>query len=286
MLLRKLPTTTLMCASNGSDSGFRSIDLQRYEHERSVGERNDAVAAEEPLQIRVEGRNFAVLMRTPGHDRELVAGFLISEGVIRSRQDLFDLVECPGSDAAGNVVDVWLKDPSSFRPELLARSGITSSSCGICGRQSIGEALQMHQQVSPGPPVAAATLFGLSGKLAGAQSGFKATGGLHACGLFRSNGELLAAREDVGRHNALDKLIGWACLGDGLPLSATALLLSGRVSFEMMQKSLAAGIPFVAAISAPTSLAVEFARCSGQTLIGFLRNGSCNVYAGPERLIE
>jgi FdhD protein len=252
----------------------------------------DAVAVEEPLEIRVGGRGVAVVMRTPGHDRELAAGFLVTEGMLTRRDDVLDLVRCaePGSPTPGaeNIIDVLLAPGAAVDFTRLTRHVFTSSSCGICSKATI-EAVRTQF-----PPLAAplaprrGVLAALPARLRAAQTGFARTGGLHAGALFDAEGNLEAVREDVGRHNALDKLIGRAFFAEQLPLSGRILLVSGRVSFELMQKALAAGIPCVAAISAPTTAAVEFAQASGQTLIGFLRpvagEGGAgmrmNVYAG------
>jgi FdhD protein len=263
------------------------IRLQRYEKGVLVGERADVVAAEEPLEIRVEGRPLAVVMRTPGHDRELAAGFLLTEGVIKSAKDLFDITLCvdPGVAGKGNAVDVALAHPEALDFEKLTRHVFTSSSCGICSTASIDLVLKRRRSLSDEVRVTAALLLSLPQRLARKQDTFKATGGLHACALFDAEGKLLAVREDVGRHNALDKLLGWALLGKRTPLHGHIVLLSGRASFEMMQKAHAGGIAIVAAISAPSSLAVEFARESGQTLAGFVRGRSMNLYTGAERIV-
>ncbi len=250
-------------------------------------ERDDVLAAEEPLEIRVEGRPLAVVMRTPGHDRELAAGFLLTEGVIKSAKDLFDITMCvaPGPAGKGNAVDVALAHPGTFDFEKLTRHVFTSSSCGICSKASIDAVLKRRKPLTDDFTVRASLLLGLPKRLAKRQETFQATGGLHACALFDSKGKLLEVREDVGRHNALDKLLGWALLEKRTPLHGHIVLLSGRASFEMMQKAHAGGIAVVAAISAPSSLAVEFARESGQTLAGFVRGRSMNLYAGAERIV-
>jgi len=253
---------------------------------------SDALAAEEPLEIRVDGRSIAVVMRTPGEDRELAAGFLSTEGMARSANDIIDVVcglHClaPGADPAqapANVADVRLSRPDSVDFTRLTRHVFSSSSCGVCSKASIDAIRQQFPAIESDVAIDARLLSGLPAALASAQPTFQRTGGLHACALFDETGNMLAVREDVGRHNALDKLVGWALLADRLPLSRCILLLSGRASFEMMQKALAAGIPIVAAISAPSSMAVEFARESGQTLVGFLRGEKMNVYAGAERV--
>jgi len=272
-------------ASHGNGKA-REIRLERYHQGRATGETDDVLAVEEPLEIRVEGRSLAVVMRTPGHDRELAAGFLLSEGVIKSAKDVFDVTSCiePGVAGEGNAVDVALAHPDSFDFEKLTRHVFTSSSCGICSKASIDAVLKRRKPLHDNVRVKAKVILALPERLAQEQDTFKSTGGLHACALFDAAGHLLAAREDIGRHNALDKLLGWALMEKRTPLHGHIALLSGRASFEMMQKAHAGGIPLVAAISAPSSLAVEFARDSGQTLIGFLRGRSMNVYAGTERI--
>ena len=263
-----------------------STRLLRFADGRAAGEADDVLAAEEPLEIRVEGRSIAVVMRTPGHDRELAAGFLLTEGVIKSAKDLFDITTCvaPAGAGKGNAVDVALARPGAVDLEKLTRHVFTSSSCGICSQASIDAVLRVRKPLADGVRIEPRTLLALPAALAERQTTFHITGGLHACALFDRTGKLLAIREDVGRHNALDKLIGWALLEKRTPLRGHIVLLSGRASFEMMQKAHAAGIPVVAAISAPSSLAVEFARTSGQTLAGFVRGGSMNVYAGAQRI--
>jgi FdhD protein len=262
------------------------IRVLRYEKGQPVGEVDDVAATEEPLEIRVEGRPLAVVMRTPGHDRELAAGFLLTEGVIKSARDLFDVTVCVETGAAGkgNAVDVALINPASVDFEKLTRHVFTSSSCGICSKASIDLVLKRRKPLSDQTRVAADVLLSLPQRLMRKQETFKTTGGLHACALFGSTGQLLAVREDVGRHNALDKLLGWALLEKRTPLKGHIALLSGRASFEMMQKAHAGGIPIIAAISAPSSLAVKFAEESRQTLACFVRGRSMNLYAGAERI--
>lgn len=265
------------------DAPFAAIKLLR-QNGRDPGEtREDYVAAEEPLEIRIEGRSIAVVMRTPGHDRELAAGFLVTENLIRSPNDIFDITRC--GDGAENVINVALRNPAAFDPAKLTRYVFSSSSCGICSKATLEAVQQSFPPIEDDSRICGEILRQLPARLREKQETFAQTGGLHACAIFDSLGNLQAAREDVGRHNELDKLIGRALLANELPLGARVLLLSGRVSFEMMQKALAAGIPIVAAISAPTSLAVEFARASNQTLIGFLRGATMNVYAGEQRIV-
>lgn len=260
--------------------------IARFENGRLLEERRDQLAVEEPLEIRVEGKPVAVVMRTPGNDRELAAGWLLSEGVIRGRDDLHDIVLPPGGDQDKiNTVDVMLKEASGFRVEKFSRNVITSSSCGICGTVTLDAAMRDLPEIVSELRVPAELLHTLPSRLSTHQPAFQRTGGLHACALFNSTGALVAVREDVGRHNALDKLAGWALFESRLPLADHILLLSGRVSFEMMQKAFVAGLPLVAAIGAPSSLAVELAVRSGQTLVAFLRGEVLNVYAGGERVV-
>ncbi len=253
---------------------------------RSHGPVTDAVAAEAPLEIRVEGRSIAVVMRTPGHDRELAAGFLLSEGVIASAHDVFEISPCVSSAQEGSAVDVLLRNPERVDLTALTRHVFTSSSCGVCGKASIAAAMHTHPplEAPSGALTDAAVLFSLPEKQRAAQPAFAETGGLHASALFDLQGSLLMTREDAGRHNALDKVNGAALLEGRLPLAECILLLSGRTSFELVQKALAARIPIVAAVGAPSSLAVELAQDAGITLCGFLRSDRCNVYTHPGRL--
>lgn len=246
---------------------------------------DDVTAREEPLEIRVEGRSVAVVMRTPGHDEELAAGFLVTEGVVQRARDILEISQCPSvGNIHGNVVDVLLGG-AVVNWESLTRHVFSASSCGICGKTSIESVFQRFPAVQGEWSVSPALIASLPDKLRAAQETFSQTGGLHASGLFDLEGNLVVTREDVGRHNALDKIIGHALQQNLLPLDRHILLVSGRVSFEIIQKALAAGIPLVAAISAPSSLAVEFAQDAGQTLIGFLRGGTMNVYTHPQRVI-
>ena len=256
--------------------------------------RRDHRATEEPMEIRLvtQGvrRTVGVTMRTPGNDFELAAGFLHGEGVIGSQEDIAGISYCvdPGIDAAQqyNIVNVTLRQDAAPDLAPLERHFYTTSSCGACGKASL-EALQMRscQVIQPGPEISAEVLYGLPDKLHDAQGVFQETGGLHAAALFDANGQILQVREDVGRHNAVDKLVGWALMAGELPLSQSILMVSGRTSFEILQKSLAAGIPIVCAVSAPSSLAVDVAREFGITLIGFLRGERCNVYTSRERVL-
>ena len=256
-----------------------------------VRSRWDRLATEEPLEIRLvpPHRTVAVTMRTPGADFELAAGFLYSEGVISSREDISRMSYCidraVDSEQRYNIVNVVLRE--GLIPDLqpLERHFFTTSACGICGKASL-EALHLRgcAVIPPNPSVTAEIIYSLPDKLRAAQSIFTATGGLHAAAMFNAQGQLLTLREDVGRHNALDKLIGWVLLSDQLPLNDRIVMVSGRSSFEILQKSTAAGVPIVCAVSAPSSLAVSVAREFGITLIGFLRGERFNVYAGLERI--
>jgi FdhD protein len=256
-----------------------------------VVRRPDRLAGEEPMAIRVAGPgqapvDVAVTMRTPGHDAELAVGFLVSEGLL-TPPDLADLtveVGDPGDVATPeNQLTVRIRRP--FDPAAVpARAFVANASCGICGKASLDDVAIRCEALPSGLRVAAAVVAALPDRLRAGQAVFERTGGLHASGLFDPAGTLLAVREDVGRHNALDKLVGAAALAGELPLHDRVLAVSGRVSFEIVQKAAVAGIPFVAAVSAPTDLAVEAAERVGMTLVGFVRGGGFNVYAGEERI--
>jgi FdhD protein len=263
----------------------RAVRLVRHAGGEAAPPELDEVAIEEPLEIRIEGRSIAVVMRTPGHDRELAAGFALTEGIVRDGAEIFEITSClTTGQQAGNIVEITLTDPAKFDAAKLSRHLFSSSSCGICGKATIEAVMQQFPPIRESPKLNAQMLLALPQKLAAAQETFQRTGGLHACALFDSSGHLLLLREDVGRHNALDKLIGHELLANRLPLGDRVLLLSGRVSFEMTLKALAAGISVIAAISAPTSLAVEFAQTNNQILIGFLRGETMNIYSGAERI--
>ncbi|MFF5533299.1 formate dehydrogenase accessory sulfurtransferase FdhD [Streptomyces cinerochromogenes] len=256
-----------------------------------VSTRPDTLVAEEPLEIRLNGKPLAITMRTPGDDFALAAGFLVSEGVLASAADLQNIVYCAGATADGsntyNVVDVKTA-PGVVLPDVtLERNVYTSSSCGLCGKASL-DAVRTTTRwpIADTPPlrVGPGLLAALPDRLRAAQRVFDRTGGLHAAALFDEDGQLLDTREDVGRHNAVDKLVGRALQNDALPLSRTILMVSGRASFELAQKAVMAGIPVLAAVSAPSSLAVDLAAETGLTLVGFLRGSSMNVYAGEDRI--
>ena len=255
------------------------LNLRRYRVERGWVEEGDRVAMEEPLEVRVNGQSVAVMMRTPGHDEELATGFLLTESVIESADDIAEIQHRPDLDpeAVGNSLEVTLKKETDLSE--LTRHVFTSSSCGVCGKATIESVFQQFSPIERGITLNSDFLLELPGKLRKQQETFDRTGGLHASALFSTEGELLLLREDVGRHNALDKVIGRS-LRDQIDLSKVVLLVSGRISFELMQKALAGGIPAVAGISAPSSLAVKLARDSGQILVGFLRERGFNVYSG------
>ncbi|MFI6698121.1 formate dehydrogenase accessory sulfurtransferase FdhD [Streptomyces sp. NPDC050509] len=256
-----------------------------------VTTRPDTLVAEEPLEIRLNGKALAITMRTPGDDFALAAGFLVSEGVLAAASDVRSIVYCAGAKDDGtntyNVVDVQLAPGVPVPDITLERNVYTTSSCGLCGKASL-DAVRTTARfpIHDTPPVQVepALLAGLPDRLRAAQAVFDRTGGLHAAALFTEDGELLDIREDVGRHNAVDKLVGRALRQDLLPLSRAILLVSGRASFELAQKAVMAGIPVLAAVSAPSSLAVDLAAETGLTLVGFLRGPSMNVYAGDERI--
>jgi FdhD protein len=269
-------------------------DVFRY-RSTSFDASEDVLAGEEPLEIRLlwqdggglRRKSIAVTMRTPGNDFELAAGFLYGEGIIKAREDVVDLSYCTdeGEEQAFNIVNVTLRPGLAFDLDRLERNFYTTSSCGVCGKAALEtlevqgcEALPVRFQVAP------QVICALPDKLRAAQQVFERTGGLHAAGLFDRDANLIALREDVGRHNAVDKLIGDELLAERLPLEDRLLLLSGRASFELVQKALMARIPLVAAVGAPSSLAADLAASFGMTLVGFLRGESFNVYSGVERL--
>lgn len=251
---------------------------------RPGGPPSDPIAVEAPLEVRFRGRAATVVLRTPGEDDDLVRGFLLAEGMIRGPEDVLRIERPAGltGDEAGNVVDVTLAPSRAGR--TLDRPLYSSSSCGACGKRSLASLRLEVAPLAEGPRVPAATLALLPQRMAAAQPAFARTGGLHACGLFTAAGELVVVREDVGRHNAVDKVVGWAMTQRGLPLSDHVLQVSGRISFELAQKAAAAGVPILAAVGAPSSRAIEVAQGYGLTLVGFARPASLNVYTHPERV--
>ncbi|MBC8009336.1 MAG: formate dehydrogenase accessory sulfurtransferase FdhD [Burkholderiales bacterium] len=266
-------------------------DVVRHRDGRAPETSDDLLAVEEPLEIRLNTRSLSVTMRTPGHDEELAAGFLLTEGLLHTRADLAELAPCKTTrpEGKGNILNATLAPHLTPDFAKLTRHVFASSSCGLCGKASIAN---LHQQFPPIPAASESPPFTVSldvlrrlpHTLRAAQDTFTQTGGLHAAGIFDLDGNLLVAREDVGRHNAVDKVIGHGLLAGHAPFSRHILLVSGRASFEIVQKALAARFPILAAVSAPSSLAVDFARANGQTLVGFLRDTSLNVYTHPGRI--
>ena len=264
----------------------------RLAADRSPTRRPDSLAVEEPLELRVDGRPLAVTMRTPGHDVELAHGFLLTEGVIGLVADVVTARWCDSVDEKGvntyNVLDVALAPGVAPPATGIERNFYTTSSCGVCGKASL-DAVRVRSRFSPADDpvsVAPATLYALPDALRSAQRVFDSTGGLHAAGLFTAAGTPLVVREDVGRHNAVDKVLGWALQHDRVPARGCVLMVSGRASFELVQKAVMAGVPVLAAVSAPSSLAVALAQETGVTLVGFLRGTTMNLYAGPGRIVD
>ena len=258
--------------------------IVRMNEEGSVQTEQDHIAVEEPLEIRIGNDPFVVTMRTPGHDEDLAVGFLVTEGILTRRSDIKQLSLCPTSPTPENTLRVDLKPDALPDGIKSSRHGAIAASCGVCGKTSIDTVQNQFPRVDQPFRFDRQKLIELPDKLRAAQAVFDQTGGLHSAGLFDLDGNLLFQREDVGRHNALDKVIGHAFLNGPWPLDNHVLMVSGRVAFEIMQKALAARIGLVAAVSAPSSLAISFALKSGQTLVGFLRNGKFNVYSHPQRL--
>ena len=271
--------------ANGASSARHPIVKVRG---ADASRQEDQIAVEEPLEIRLGGMSLAVTMRTPGHDEELVAGLLFSEGAIASADDLDVVARYPGPEGerdTGNVINVLLRGDVTAARKLLRRNFIAASSCGVCGKSTI-EAIGQSLPPVTSDLVAPASLFGrIARAMNEAQPIFEKTGGLHAAGLFDADGRLIVLREDIGRHNAVDKVIGHMVLAHRTPLDRHLLMVSGRASFEIMQKALKARIPVVAAVSAPSSMAVQMAIASDMTLVGFLREGGFNVYAGAHRVV-
>jgi FdhD protein len=271
--------------------GVQVATVHAWRSARSTGALEthpDELAVEEPLEIRVAGDPLAVTMRTPGHDHELVAGFLLAEGLIRSRADLGGIHHCarPDIDGAHNTIDVVAAPGTVLTIETARRGTLTTSACGVCGRQMIGDLLQRMQPAPVCAPFSRSFIAGLSSELAKHQPSFERTGGLHAAGIASVSKGLSVVREDVGRHNAVDKAVGRLLLDDQLPAHGSLLVVSGRTSFEIVQKALAAGLAGVVGVSAPSSLAVSSAARFGLLLCGFARGDAFNVYACAERLTD
>ena len=272
-------------------SRARSVNLTRvteWNGGRSVA-KDDFLAAEEPLEIRVGEEPLSVTMRTPGDDRELAAGFLFTEGFISNCGQIVSIeaVTSGPEGQRGNVIRAEFAPGVAFNPHEMRRNFFAASSCGICGKASI-DSVRARALTSPNPDlrIDSATLLRLPESLRSSQDVFERTGGLHAAALFDPSGQLLCLREDIGRHNAVDKVIGWALLNDRVPLRDAVLLVSGRGGFEIAQKAIVAGLPVVACVSAPSSLAVQLAREMRLTLVGFLRATRFVVYSAPERIVE
>lgn len=266
--------------------GARAVAIERFA-DAAVNAACDRVACEEPLELQLDGTPLAVVMRTPGHDLELALGFLLTERVIVVRSDLASLRHesvSPRSESTENVVRATLRPGLSVDLERLRRNFYAGSSCGVCGKASLEVVLATAPPLENAARFDPALLYDLPERLRAAQDGFAATGGLHAAALFDAAGRILVVREDVGRHNAVDKVVGHAAAAGWLPLSGCGLLVSGRISFEIVQKALAARLPLVAAVSAPSSLAVELATAGGVALVGFLRGRSFNAYGRVDRL--
>ncbi|MFB9450755.1 formate dehydrogenase accessory sulfurtransferase FdhD [Dactylosporangium vinaceum] len=282
-----MPSGTVEARGRSAEERDRTVDGSVGLVEARVGP--DTLVAEEPLEIRVGGAALAVTMRTPGDDIDLAIGFLLTEGVIRRAADVLTAKLCSGDEEPNsyNVVDIRLSaDVAAPVAQSVARNFYTTSSCGVCGKASI-DAVRTRSafDVSADPvTVAPSVLAGLPGALRRRQRAFDTTGGLHAAGLFTPDGELVCLREDVGRHNAVDKVVGWAVRQERLPLTGHLLMVSGRASFELCQKAWMAGLPLLAAVSAPSTLAVDLAAEAGLTLVGFLRGTTFNVYAAAQRV--
>jgi FdhD protein len=268
---------------NGVECAAATASIVRWEG-GATRRMDDAVAVEEPLEIRVRGRAISVTMRTPGHDEELAAGFLLTEGVIRRHEEIEQIDACSSAEA-GNTLNVRLAPLVAVDFQRLTRHVFAASSCGVCGKATIDSVRSTLPAITSALRVKVPLLAELPRRMREAQGTFDKTGGLHAAALFDPDGRVLVVREDVGRHNAVDKVLGFALKRAMLPLSSSVIVVSGRASFEIVQKAAAAGVPVVAAVSAPSSLAVEFAREMGQTLVGFLRGQRLNVYTCPERIV-
>jgi FdhD protein len=264
------------------NEAVRSVDIVRVGGEPAAA--SDVAAVEEPLEIRLNGHAFVVTMRTPGADPDLASGFLLSEQIVRAAADIADIRHCPPND---NILYVTLADAAAMRAAEAMngrRHVATTSACGVCGRRSIDDLMNDGRKVDSLMSVGRRVIEGLPAALRSAQRAFDQTGGLHAAGLFDAEGRLIRIAEDVGRHNAVDKVLGAELRAGGLPLSDRLLFVSGRTSFEIVQKAVMAGVAVVAAVSAPSSLAIDLAREANVTLIGFVRGATFNIYAAPERV--
>lgn len=278
-----------MGARPGPTTRVRARRVELHGDGPSSRRREEVLATEEPLEIRLDGRSFSVTMRTPGHDVELAVGLLHGEGIVRGPDDLVAVRYCadPGVEQRYNVVTVDLARHVVVDWERLRRLTVTTSACGVCGTASLSA---LHDRgvraVTPGPVLEAAFVAGLPDRLRAGQKLFDRTGGVHAAGLFDARGTTLVVREDVGRHNAVDKVVGWALTSGRLPLRDTVLAVSGRTSYEIVQKAVAAGIPALVGVSAPSSLAVSTAAEFGATLVGFTREGRFTVYTGDDSVAD
>ncbi len=278
-----------MCPSGNQTEDIRVANtrVMRWANGGLDNETEDWVAREEPLEIRVKGESIVVTMRTPGHDEELAIGFLLAEGVITNSSDVLEIAYCQQGEASmhKNILNVFLSPEVEINLDRLKRNVYASSSCGLCGKASIESLQNIFEPLNKIETVISVDkILTLSQKLRAKQSTFDKTGGLHAAGIFDRNGELLVLREDIGRHNAVDKILGHLFLKNRMPLEDCVLMVSGRASFEIIQKSLAGRVGIICAVSAPSSLAVDMAKESGQTLIGFLRERKFNVYSHKERI--
>lgn len=263
------------------DGATTSHELTRVARSGETVRRDDLLVTEAPVEFRLDGVPLAVLMRTPGHDAELGLGFAITEGIVLNPNEMAEVVPASSSDD-GDRWSFVLSDGVTIDPEQFRRNLYTTSSCGVCGKASIDAVRVAARRPPPGPVVSSEVLFGLTETMRAEQPGFAATGGIHAAALFTGDGQLLALREDIGRHNAVDKVVGYASRLNW-PIGERILLVSGRVSFEMVQKAAVAGIPVVAGVSAASSLAVELGEELGLTVIGFLREDSYNIYTDTNR---
>ena len=278
-----------MCPSGNQTEDIRvaNTKVMRWANGGLDNETEDWVAREEPLEIRVKGESIVVTMRTPGHDKELAIGFLLAEGVITNSSDVLEIAYCQQGEASlhKNILNVFLSPEVEINLDRLKRNVYASSSCGLCGKASIESLQNIFEPLNKIETVISVDkILNLAQKLRAKQSTFDKTGGLHAAGIFDRNGELLVLREDIGRHNAVDKILGHLFLKNRMPLEDCVLMVSGRASFEIIQKSLAGRVGIICAVSAPSSLAVDMAKESGQTLIGFLRERKFNVYSHKERI--